>query len=267
MDLDDIHTDLPSMSLDPQTATDESAQQQLMLDINRVSELKQDEFIRADEWELLAEDETHKLKSALQGTSWLDELNHQLGNTSESTVERVLARISNRARVQQNIQALLNFSTRSFFSKQHVDILEWAKKSYLVMPAIRINNIPAHGSSTAARKCAFTNQTPDTILLLRFRALNVDTTDIEESPPFYCSAPYDIIVKCWNLISRFESFVRRVVQSKYEALCDADKQNAINEEKLLQSSINHATRYLFIFFLDQRNKRPPCQCTLIPFHL
>jgi hypothetical protein len=228
-----------------------------LLDVSRVSHEKIDNLIRGEEWNLLIEDEEMKMK---HGEAWLSNLNQQLNDDHTNSTEEVITnRLKNRERILSNIKALINFSTLGFRNTQQSSLLRWSQISYKFCQSSIIDN------TRKVHQCIFTHEKPEKIVKLQLRCLNLETAQVEDSPIFYCSEGYDVLVRCWNVLSRLEAEIHSTVQQKLEALSEENKEYAVKQLSLLLHTINCAARYLFVFVLYQRNSIPICKHSIISF--
>lgn len=246
------------------SSTINQQQRQHLLEIDRVSSTKKDFLIRSDEWVLYTEEETCKVIAEHSGKSWLQETVRRLNiDQSDENSEKIIHRLNNRTRILSDIQALLEFANRSFFHQQQKTMLNWILNACTILPMHSMKNTA--NTNQQARTCIFTNTQPSTILQVQVRVLNTDTASFEYSPYFYCSEEYATIINCLNLLGRFEQFARDAVMQSIEAQSQGSKEEAQRFEQQLLACINNAARYLFIFFLSQREKKPVCHHALIDF--
>jgi len=232
------------------------------LELNRVSSAKLDVLIRPDEWLLYAEDEKDKVKNMLNGTTWISNLTQQLNE--EETNTNIERRIHNRTRITSDLNYLISFAKRSFITDEQQILFDWIKKSHKQSPIVLLEN----PENDIERRCLFTNLKPTTLLQIQFQSLNNENNQrIEDSPKFYCSEEYALVINSLSIILRFEFYAYRIVQQKMEAKTEASHKQANIEENLLQAAINGAARYIFVFFLDRREKKAPCKCSILNFNV
>ena len=229
-----------------------------MMDINRISSACTDEFIRPDEWRLLLQDEESR-QSAGSIQKYQEVLDEHLTAANSMTIaadnsltteqqEGILATkraVDARCRVVQFIETLMNYTKRHLKFAEELHLVDWARRCFL------FEHTQLKGKLRRNKQCIFLQQYTDAsepLYEVCFKALNSMQTCVEQSPVYVVSAKYMVLIRCLYVIAHVAEFLRKVVESMQ--MNDSEEHVRLAQHLNFQPpyTINHAARYIFIFF-------------------
>ena len=225
------------------------------MDLTRVAADGSGRLICVDEWSLLLKDEQARMKP-----HYVDDINLSLNSSDHMVVEEITTRIDTRKRIIHDINWVMHFSQFGFEVDQ-LTVLNWAKR------AVKITVKP----DRTGKPCVFTGKASATnsMIRVRFTAVGLDSAEIQDSPFFPMSVQYGTIVRAWNLLSRFDQYIHRILLQKKEADLNTSieaqtmQTNADNDALMLLSALNESSRYLYVYMEYKRQKSRVCKCSII----
>lgn len=207
-------------------------------------------LISAEDWDIVWNDALNTYKEIK--TSKIQEVLNADGEEAALVTKRVAIK----RRVLDDIETLLADSL------QHVSIearrvYEWASRAY------KFTHTAVEGS--ALKTCVFTHKTEAVMVEAQFSVYNAETSEIITSPLFLFTSEFGTVVRSWNLLFKFDSFLTRLVHNYIEAEGETEKEKQFMNARSLPRSLNAVARFLFNFMHFTHAQTQTCTHTLLEF--
>jgi hypothetical protein len=156
--------------------------------------------------------------------------------------------------IVNQIQALLQRSQRYFQTDLQLDVLAKAQNCVSFLP----------GKAQRGDRCIFTGKTKPLIRMV-FVTLHMGTGELVSSKPYPMEVLYGTMLRAWNLVANWHSFMCRVPQLRNITNNSKAHAEADHIARELPEAVNHCAKFLFHFCSKEPEELclPRCGCQVL----